>query len=219
MSIPKDRATMQAWLIANLEELRERLKHRFKDPADLEDAMQTGTLEAYARLDQFDPAVAFFWWVYRFVYHQGQSGERKEGRHRKVVATVEPEVLERHAGTTGDEDDGGEMSSLVKEGLSTLPLGQAQTVDKHYFQERSTSDIAVEESRAVGTIKRRLSDARENLRDNPHVIAAHELRRPRLRSKPDQQAGGEPVAAPATPASIDGDNDDRPQRPSRRKKP
>lgn len=133
--------------------------------ADLaEDAVQEAFVAALQSLGQLRDAEAFPLWFRRIVRTQAIRILRHrrelplpldEGDHQ-AVATQETPIrrIERE-----------ELARRVREALQTLPEASRQAAELFYLDELSCAQTAETLQIPLGTVKRRLHDARRQLRD------------------------------------------------------
>ena len=125
----------------------------------VEDVVQEAFISALGRLDDLRNPEAFPGWFRQIVRTQAARIRRK--RHEVpleggtyVAASDSPDKSAERA----------ELRELVREALLNLPDVGRETTELFYFHEHSCSEISDMLSVPVGTVKRRLHDARKRLR-------------------------------------------------------
>ena len=141
--------------------------------SDADDLCQEVSLLVMRYLDDLREPGAFPSWVVRILRNQAQKG----GRNRLVPFSV-------LAGEDGQTDvDGGvadvdagvlldEQAVGVRDAVQTLSPILRETVRLHYFQGESVQTISELMNVPVGTVKRRLFDARKHLEQRLTELAA-----------------------------------------------
>jgi len=131
-----------------------------RDEELAEDAVQEAFLVALRRLGDLRDPSAFPAWFRQIVRSQCTRILRKR-RER-----LDPEIDGAPAGTASPLALAQleETRTLVREALASLPDIGRQTAQFFYLEERSCADIAEHLSVPLGTVKRRLHDARARLR-------------------------------------------------------
>jgi RNA polymerase sigma-70 factor (ECF subfamily) len=128
------------------------------DVQDAEDVTQTVFLNAFVKLETYDPKYRFFSWIYRMTVNESLNLLKR----RKPMVTLEdgPEILAPDA----PPDRGAEAEDRVGRALMGLrPDDRALVVLKH-FVSFSYEEIAEVLEIPVQTVKSRLFTARERLR-------------------------------------------------------
>jgi len=159
--------------IAGLEALvclhgQEALKASFlvcRDHAMAEDVVQTSFIQAYERIHQLDPARPFRPWFLRSVIN---STLMSVSRKREVPMNTE------EGGEGNEQMDGGptpdeivQMAETREElwaALGALSPKQRSAIILRYYLGLSDEEIAVQVAAPAGTVRRRLHDARQRLR-------------------------------------------------------
>jgi RNA polymerase sigma factor (sigma-70 family) len=125
-----------------------------------EDAVQEAFLAALRRLGDLRDPSAFPAWFRQVVRSQCTRVLRKR-RER-----LDPEIDDAPVGTASPLANAEleETRSIVRKALASLPTTERRTAQLFYLEERSCADIADDLRVPLGTVKRRLHDARERLR-------------------------------------------------------
>src|SRR5712691_7923023 len=120
-----------------------------------EDLTQETFLQAWRRLDTFDDRLALGPWLYQIARREFLQALRR----RRSEASLE-EVAEVGALQTGPETDEVELRAI----LGKLPRQQREIVVLHDLEGYTSEEIARIVGLPAGTVRYRLSEARERLR-------------------------------------------------------
>jgi RNA polymerase sigma factor (sigma-70 family) len=125
-----------------------------------EDAVQAAFVRALARLGDLRDPAAFPGWLRQIVRTEcgRMTRGRKEDRLPKSADPPSP------APTPGQEAERVERDCLVRQAMQSLPPAGRRAAELFYFDDLSCSEVAELLHVPVGTVKRRLHDAREKLR-------------------------------------------------------
>lgn len=126
-----------------------------------EDAVQEGFMAALYKLGNLRDTKAFPGWFRQVVRTEAHRILR---RRREFTSDAFQEVP---AGDNGPDAcaQNEELRSIVREVLRQLPPASHQTAELFYLEERSYVEIAELLKVPQGTVKRRLHDARQRLRN------------------------------------------------------
>ncbi len=146
-----------------------------RDRGLAEDVVQAAFIRSYEKIDQFDPGRKFGPWFMRIVVNQAA---KLAAQQRRTVSLTSFDGDE--AGTEGELSladwltetqespetllDQAEMRRAVWESLGRLTPAQRSVVVLRYYLELSEAETAEQLACPPGTVKRRLHDARQNLR-------------------------------------------------------
>jgi RNA polymerase sigma factor (sigma-70 family) len=121
-----------------------------------EDAAQEALVIAFTRLAELRELGAFPAWLRAIV----RSTALKQQRKRRPDSIAEPEAA------TEQEDAAvaAELRQAVQGAVQELSEAQGQVIERHYLRGEKVEEIAAALGLPVGTVKRRLHDAREKLR-------------------------------------------------------
>lgn len=126
-----------------------------------EDAVQEAFVEALRSVADLREPQAFPGWLRQIVRSQANRVLRR--RSEQIIdelpepAGHEPLPLQAAAQR--------ELRQAIRDALARLNAPGRQTAELFYFEERSHAEIAASLHVPVGTVKRRLHDARQRLRD------------------------------------------------------
>jgi RNA polymerase sigma-70 factor (ECF subfamily) len=125
-----------------------------------EDAVQNSFLAALTRLDQLRDTKAFPGWFRQIV----RTEAHRILRHRREPTTGPMKEMNADGPTPGEDAQASELRSIVREAVRKLPPPRCQPTELFYFEEHSCAEIAQLLHVPTGTVKRRLHDARRQLR-------------------------------------------------------
>jgi RNA polymerase sigma-70 factor (ECF subfamily) len=134
-----------------------------RDRALAEEVVQEAFVRAYKRIGQLDQARPFEPWFLRSVVN---AAARTAERERRVARLPTDDADARAAGGRGPEAlaVAAQDREAVWTALGALAPGQRAAVVLRYFLDLDVAESAARLGAPVGTIKRRLHDARRRLR-------------------------------------------------------
>ena len=124
-----------------------------------EDAVQDAFVLAFSRLHQLREIAAFAGWLQALV----RTSCLRQLRRRMTALDDGNEPV---SVSTPPEDElvSGELREAVRAAVSELKAGLQQVIERHYLGGQKLEEIAIELGLPLGTVKRRLFEAREKLR-------------------------------------------------------
>ena len=125
-----------------------------------EDAIQEAFLTAFCRLNQLREPAAFVGWFRQIVRTEALKVVRNNSRNREKVVDYQsnqPSPLEKV--------ELEELQQIIHQALSGLSESSRQTAELFYLDEQSCAQVAHTLNVPKGTVKRRLYDTRQKLRD------------------------------------------------------
>ena len=125
-----------------------------------EDAIQEAFLTAFCRLNQLREPAAFVGWFRQIVRTEALRVVRKNSRGREKVAGYQSNPL-----SPLDKIELEELRQIIHQALSELSESNRQTAELFYLDEQSCAQVAHTLNVPKGTVKRRLYDTRQKLRD------------------------------------------------------
>lgn len=126
---------------------------------DAMDATQTAFTRAYENLERFDPSHRFFSWIYRIAVNASLDLVKDRGE-------VElPEHLRAMGGGPEERLRARETSSRVQKALLELTRDHRAVIVLRHYLELSYAEIAEVVSVPVKTVRSRLYEARQRLRE------------------------------------------------------
>ncbi len=125
-----------------------------------EDAVQAAFLRAFSRLAELRDPAAFPGWLRQIIRSEAQLIIRRGS------VVDEPDKGAVAAGLSPAEEVAlGELRQIVAQSLAELPAVSRESAELYYLRERSCAEVAELLGVPVGTVKRRLHDARAQLRE------------------------------------------------------
>jgi RNA polymerase sigma-70 factor (ECF subfamily) len=136
-----------------------------RDPALAEDVVQSAFLQAYERIGQFDASRPFGPWFLRSVVNAALQATARQRRMTVLADGIDGLMMfasvvlgpEAHA-------EKAEQEQVVRAALDRLSAHQRAAIVLRYYLGFSEAEMAATLAAPVGTIKRRLHDARLQLR-------------------------------------------------------
>ena len=149
------------------------------DPAAADDLAQEAFLAAWQSLSRYNERCRFFTWLCAILIHRYKSHRR--GRHRAASRMATDEIegdsenpLDRLADEAPRPDQAllsAEQALLMRRCLELLPAKHREVVFLRFYAQESLENIAVVLNCSVGTIKSRLFNALEKLRNMKGLMA------------------------------------------------
>lgn len=124
---------------------------------EAQDAVQDAWIEIFRNLRQLRNDAAFAAWATRIVTRRCARIISGNQRVRKIAEELAPITETATEGVSEDQQ-------LVQQAIAALSPAQAATVALFYLDEMSLAEVAVALDVPVGTVKSRLSQARERLK-------------------------------------------------------
>ena len=133
-----------------------------RDRAQAEDAAQESLLRVWKALGSYDGRAALSSWIYAITRNRCLTAlERRRALDSLSDAEIEDQVAA--LAVAPDEPDG--RSDLLRELVELLPERQRRVLLLHYYEERSTVEVALMLGCPEGTVKTHLFRARAQLAD------------------------------------------------------
>lgn len=149
-----------------------------------EDAVQEAFLAAFDRLSDLRTPAAFPGWLRQIVRTHAMRARRR------VEAGGRPDARTRsRSGLPAQRIEDEEIRALVRAALKALPAQTRETAELYYLNELDHYRVADVLDVPPGTVKRRLHDARRQLRDELSTWLGLDDAKPRPRSQCDDHAG------------------------------
>lgn len=134
---------------------------------EAEDVVQDAFVQAYVKLDTFQQNSKFFTWIYRIAFNAALSRRRR----RRVTVSVE-QSREDTGNEPESDDDAPEDRMMREERVGEVQRALLELTEDHRaililreMQEMAYEDIADVLNISIGTVRSRLSRARNALRD------------------------------------------------------
>ncbi|MFC1677869.1 RNA polymerase sigma factor [Planctomycetota bacterium] len=125
-----------------------------------EDAIQQGFLVAFCRLDQLREPAAFPGWFRQIVRTQALRIAHKNSKKKERSVEYQDNRL-----SPAEKLELEELRQIVRQALSELPKSSRETAELFYLDEQNCTEVADTLNIPKGTVKRRLYDTRQKLRD------------------------------------------------------
>jgi len=132
-------------------------------PEDAKDITQTVFLKVAERLDEYDPKFKFFSWIYRIAVNESLNLLRRTDREEALDEDVElpgrgDDDPEQHANDA-------EVSRRIEAALMRMSTNDRMVLTLRHFSECSYQEIAEILNLDEKTVKSRLFEARQRLRE------------------------------------------------------
>lgn len=132
-----------------------------RNPEDARDVAQTVFLKAYQNLSSYDPRFKFYSWIYRMAINESLDILRVRGRS---AGPVDEQFPADDAGPTellGTD----QLRGVVLDAVQKLNPEHRAVIVLRYFVDRSYEDMAQILGIEAGTVKSRLYEARQQLKE------------------------------------------------------
>ncbi len=136
------------------------------DSDEAEDVVQESFIQAYIKLDTFQHNSQFFTWLYRIAFNNALSRRR---RHRTSLSL--DAARENSGSEPSSESEAPDLNLVRNENIQQLRDAMMELSDDHRIiltlremQDLSYEDIAIALDLSIGTVRSRLSRARNSLK-------------------------------------------------------
>jgi RNA polymerase sigma-70 factor (ECF subfamily) len=142
-------------------------RYMLQDPQNAQDAAQDAFLKAYRRLKDFRPDSSLYTWIYRITITTCLDYRRKL---RREAFRSEPLTEDLPSAEPLPEQayESGEIPQSIQRALQKLPEKLRAAIVLREIEELSYEEIAEVLHTSPGTVKSRISRAREQLR---HILS------------------------------------------------
>ena len=138
------------------------------NPADAQDIAQESFIKAYRAMESFRGESAFYTWLYRITVNTAKNFVVKNAC-RGISVDVDTPDIEAYDGSErlhqGDNPENilesSDVKRVIKEALQSLPDDLRQAITLREIDDMSYDEIADVMGCPVGTVKSRISRARE----------------------------------------------------------
>jgi len=130
---------------------------------DASDVTQGVFLKVIQRLDQFDPRYKFFSWIYRIALNDALNLLRDRGRETELDEDYEAPALESSDPERQVGDS--QVSQRIQKALMSMKVTDRAVLVLRHFSDCSYEEIAQIMDIEVKTVKSRLFEARQRLRE------------------------------------------------------
>ncbi len=142
------------------------------DPATAEDVTQNTLITAWRTISSFRGEGRLIAWLLGILHHTAMKSIR--GLHT-VSGPIPEETLPDHQPSPQEQAEGRERKRWVRDGLASLSLEHRTVLELVFYQGLSLQEVAEVLDCPLGTVKSRLSYARQHLRG---VLTRMEENRP-----------------------------------------
>jgi RNA polymerase sigma-70 factor (ECF subfamily) len=132
-----------------------------RHPDDARDVVQNVFLKAYQSLRSYDPRFKFYSWIYRMAINESLDILRLRGRSS---GPVDEQLAADDAGPT-ESLAGDQLREVVLDAVEKLQPEHRAVIVLKYFVDRSYEDMGQILGIAAGTVKSRLYEARQQLKE------------------------------------------------------
>ncbi len=147
--------------------------HLLGDPEEARDLSQDVFLQVFRTIHRFRGQSALRTWIYRIAVNQARNRQRWWRRRRRSDQVSLDEHLEQHGDLAVSDKSGEpdqvlvrkELASRIWRSLEALPFDQRTAIILREIDGLSYDEIAFSLDIAIGTVKSRLTRAREALRN------------------------------------------------------
>jgi RNA polymerase sigma factor (sigma-70 family) len=127
-----------------------------------EDAVQSAFMTAFSRLNELRDPNAFAGWFRQIVRTETRRILRRRRLDAADVANQDPSD---DRASPPNHAESNERRTAVRAAIESLPRRASEAAALHYLHELEVREVARRLSIPTGTVKRRLHDAREKLRE------------------------------------------------------
>lgn len=130
------------------------------DPAAAEDVLQEALITAWRTASKFRGEGRLIAWLLGIVHHSAMKALRHTYQSLDVIEETMPEVN----GSPEEQAQMGEMKHWIRQGLQNLSTEHRAVLELVFYQGLSLNEVAEVCKCPLGTVKSRLSYARQHLR-------------------------------------------------------
>ena len=132
---------------------------------DSKDLMQEIWIYVFRRIYRLEDPACFPQWIYKIARGKCADWVRKQKRDRNLKSNIsEKQSTEPNPANSRQESVSGEKS-ILKHAIGKLPSEMRVTISLFYVEELTTAEIAESLGIPIGTVKSRLFQAREKLKE------------------------------------------------------
>lgn len=139
--------------------------------ADAMDASQEVFLRVFRFLDKFNEASSFSTWLYRITINVCKDSHKKRAARGELSLEVPDDENGSYSAEISDSRydpvevfEQAELSRNIREGIESLPENYKEMIVMRDLCDMSYEQIAADTGLEIGTVKSRISRARERLR-------------------------------------------------------
>ena len=137
-------------------------RYMLRDPQDAQDAAQDTFLKAYRGLKEFRPEASLYTWLYRIAVNTCLDYKRRT--RRTSLNESLPEDRPSDAPSPDKDLESRQRGEALQSALQKLPGKMRAAIVMREIEGLSYEEIAESLQASVGTVKSRISRAREELR-------------------------------------------------------
>lgn len=134
-----------------------------RKPEDANDIAQIVFLRVAERLDDYDPRFKFFSWIYRIALNESLNLQRRN--NRKAPVDVESGLPTADGANPEKQVNDAQLSRRIQSAMTRLPENDRIVLSLRHFSECSYDEIGQILDLDPKTVKSRLFEARQRLRD------------------------------------------------------
>jgi len=128
--------------------------------SEVDDACQEIYIKLYERANSYTGKSKFSTWLYRLVKNTAIDYQRKHTRHLATQAYEDEEIIDWKTSNEGGSES---INQSINEFVEQLPLQYRTVVYMHYWQGKTTMEVAKHLLIAQGTIKSYLHRIRQQI--------------------------------------------------------
>jgi len=161
-----DRSVFREFVLGYQDRIYNLCVHMLGNAQDAEDAAQETFIKAYRGLGSFDPETPLFTWLYRIGINTCLDHRKKSaGRHQRSHIDIDSLQQEIPSGSSPDKQfQARELAESVQSALLALPVKLRTAIILKEVEGLSYEEIGRVLHISIGTVKSRISRAREQLR-------------------------------------------------------
>lgn len=130
------------------------------DPVQAEDIAQDAFVQAYKRLETFDPAFSFSTWLYKIASNLAKGTFATNAKRFKLI-----EGGINEAESAENQFESKSRAQSVRDAIATLKPDYQQVINLFYWENKSYEEIALIVDRPIGTVRTWLSRSKEQLEE------------------------------------------------------
>lgn len=129
-----------------------------------EDVAQETLIEAWRSLERFDGRCQFSTWLYGILRHRFLKALRRSPQPGINIPLDDVSTLTHPSSDPTRDIQHADDAVLIRKAVTTLPAEHRDVIEMRFFAEASLEDIAAALDIPLGTVKSRLHNALEKLR-------------------------------------------------------
>ena len=135
-----------------------------RDHSEAEDVTQDALLTAYEKIGSLKQPEKFGAWLCAIAARKAKRYGARNGKRQEDLRAMSKEKEMRSEYDIWDALEAGELQQAVRGFVAELSQLNREAIELYYFQGYTTTEIAKFLDVPIGTVKRRLHDAREKLK-------------------------------------------------------